>query len=85
MVENVRVRHGGFAYRHPYDRFLHRFVKFIFVYYPFRYKMLTKVTWPQYNGSLQAGTVAIIEHMKISSEGYRTGKTKIFIKDPRSV
>ena len=35
LLENVRVRRAGFAHRQPYDRFL------------WRYKMLSKQTWPK--------------------------------------
>ena len=43
LMENIRVRRAGFAFRLEYDRFLERF------------KMLSKITWPKFRGSARDG------------------------------
>lgn len=70
LLENVRVRRAGFAYRQTYDRFL------------WRYKMITKETWPRWNGDAKSGTQQIINSIGIRPDEYRMGKTKVFIRNP---
>ena len=43
LMENIRVRRAGFAFRMAYDRFLER------------YKMLSKLTWPKFRGAPRDG------------------------------
>ena len=43
LMENIRVRRAGFAFRLEYDRFLARF------------KMLSKLTWPKFRGNPRDG------------------------------
>ncbi|KAJ8981686.1 hypothetical protein NQ317_003407 [Molorchus minor] len=43
LMENLRVRRAGFAYRRDYERFLQR------------YKCLSSETWPNYHGSAKDG------------------------------
>jgi myosin-1 len=73
LLENVRVRRAGYAYRQTYEKFLHRF------------KLLTNETWPKWTGSPKDGSVKIVNHMKIPAASFATGTTKIFIREPRSV
>eukprot|EP00029_Vermamoeba_vermiformis_P011292 TRINITY_DN616_c1_g2_i1.p1 TRINITY_DN616_c1_g2~~TRINITY_DN616_c1_g2_i1.p1 ORF type:complete len:1008 (-),score=401.27 TRINITY_DN616_c1_g2_i1:84-3056(-) len=73
LLENVRVRRAGYAYRQTYDKFLHRF------------KLLTNETWPKWTGSPKDGSVKIVTHMKIPAASFATGSTKIFIREPRSL
>jgi myosin-1 len=73
LLENVRVRRAGFAYRQTYDRFI------------WRYKMLSKETWPRWNKSSQAGTQQILNSLGIGAEEYRMGKTKVFIRNPTTL
>jgi len=74
LVENVRVRRAGFAYRREYNRFL------------LRYKMLTAETWPHYNGAASQGVDIIMQRLGLTKgEAYEMGKTKVFIKEPRTV
>eukprot|EP01097_Dermamoeba_algensis_P009393 TRINITY_DN660_c0_g1_i10.p1 TRINITY_DN660_c0_g1~~TRINITY_DN660_c0_g1_i10.p1 ORF type:complete len:779 (+),score=206.65 TRINITY_DN660_c0_g1_i10:954-3290(+) len=73
LVENVRVRRAGFANRQEYKRFLHR------------YKMTTPSTWPTWKGSDRSGVEEIIKHHKLPSDEFRLGKTKVFIKNPRTL
>ena len=44
LMENVRVRRAGYAFRMEYGRFLDR------------YKMLSKRTWPNFKAGGQMGT-----------------------------
>eukprot|EP01119_Soliformovum_irregulare_P003560 TRINITY_DN1423_c0_g1_i1.p1 TRINITY_DN1423_c0_g1~~TRINITY_DN1423_c0_g1_i1.p1 ORF type:complete len:1011 (-),score=356.36 TRINITY_DN1423_c0_g1_i1:277-3309(-) len=73
LVENVRVRRAGFAYRQTYERFL------------WRYKMTAPATWPQFSGSPKDGTQALLKAHNINSEEYRLGKTKVFIRNPTTL
>ena len=43
LMENIRVRRAGYAFRMEYDRFLER------------YKMLSKLTWPKFRGPPRDG------------------------------
>ncbi|XP_071812059.1 unconventional myosin-Id-like isoform X2 [Apostichopus japonicus] len=72
LLENVRVRRAGFAARQHYDRFLQR------------YKMLTEYTWPNYNGELVDGVKTIVNEQQLSDD-VEYGKTKIFIRTPRTI
>ncbi|CAH1403950.1 unnamed protein product [Nezara viridula] len=68
LMENLRVRRAGFAYRRNYDEFL------------YRYKSLSPETWPFYNGHPRDGVEKILLHQSCTPEEYRLGKTKIFIR-----
>ncbi|RMZ97229.1 unconventional myosin-Ic isoform X2 [Brachionus plicatilis] len=69
LMENLRVRRAGFAYRKPYDQFLER------------YRSLCPKTWPCFTGDPQEGVKAICEHLKYElDKDYSMGKTKIFIR-----
>lgn len=73
LLENVRVRRAGFAFRMPYERFL------------LRYKMLTTQTWPSFTrGSDKDGTKVIISELNFDDD-IQYGNTKIFIRSPRTV
>lgn len=54
------------------------------VYYV-RYKMLSTATWPVWKGSPKDGMRQILNDSKISSSEYSYGKTKLFIRNPRTV
>ncbi|EGC34012.1 myosin IE [Dictyostelium purpureum] len=73
LLENVRVRRAGFANRQTYERFATR------------YKMLSKATWPTFNGNAKQATEAILAAHNIKKEEYRMGKTKIFIRNPTTL
>lgn len=73
LMENLRVRRAGFAYRRSYDAFLQR------------YKCLSKKTWPVWNGSPQDGVQTIINELNYQADDYRMGKTKIFIRLPKTL
>jgi len=73
LLENVRVRCAGFAYRQVYERFL------------WRYKMITNETWPRWRKDAKSGTVTILNAFNIGKDEFRLGKTKIFIKNPTTL
>mmetsp|Transcript_27233 Transcript_27233/g.38371 ORF Transcript_27233/g.38371 Transcript_27233/m.38371 type:complete len:1003 (-) Transcript_27233:51-3059(-) len=73
LVENVRVRRAGFAFRTTYERFM------------WRYKMLSKKTWPKWKGDAKSGTQALLDDHKINPQEYRMGKTKVFIRNPTTL
>ncbi|GMS88608.1 hypothetical protein PENTCL1PPCAC_10783 [Pristionchus entomophagus] len=73
LLENVRVRRAGFAYRMEYGRFLQR------------YKMLAKHTWPNpRRGGPKENTQLILGEMGLVKD-CEAGKTKIFIRSPQTV
>ncbi|XP_022906681.1 unconventional myosin ID isoform X2 [Onthophagus taurus] len=73
LVENVRVRRAGFAYRQRYDRFIKR------------YKMISQYTWPNFrNGSDRDGTRVIMDELKFSDD-VKYGHTKVFIRSPKTL
>ncbi|GBG34585.1 Myosin-IB [Hondaea fermentalgiana] len=71
LVENIRVRRAGFAYRSPYDFFFRR------------YRMVTDATWPLGSGRPQRDTLTILRELRISD--FQEGKSKIFIREPGDV
>lgn len=73
LVENVRVRRAGFAYRQRYDRFLKR------------YKMISQFTWPNFRSGTDRDGVKVIMDERKFSDDVKYGKTKIFIRSPRTL
>lgn len=73
LMENLRVRRAGFAYRRNYDAFLQR------------YKCLSKQTWPNWHGTPKDGVQALVNDLKYGPEDYRMGNTKIFIRLPKTL
>ncbi|XP_072847241.2 unconventional myosin-Ia isoform X1 [Pogona vitticeps] len=73
LLENVRVRRAGYAYRQPYEPYLKR------------YKMLCKETWPQWKGSARDGVQALLSSLSIDLKEVAYGNTKIFIRTPRTL
>ncbi|VBB30720.1 unnamed protein product [Acanthocheilonema viteae] len=73
LLENVRVRRAGFAYRITYERFLQR------------YKMLSTRTWPNPSkGLARENTNLLLEKFDLHKDCVN-GKTKLFIHSPRTV
>lgn len=62
LMENLRVRRAGFAYRRPYDEFLKR------------YKSLSKATWPNYRGNPKDGVALLVKDLGYTQDEYRMGK-----------
>lgn len=73
LMENLRVRRAGFAYRRTYELFLKR------------YKCLCKETWPNYYGDAKEGVQMLVCALGYEGEEYRMGKTKIFIRFPKTL
>ncbi|XP_025971791.1 unconventional myosin-Ig [Dromaius novaehollandiae] len=73
LLENVRVRRAGFAYRQPYDRFL------------LRYKMTCEYTWPNHlmASDREAAQALLEQHGFQDDVAY--GHTKVFIRTPRTL
>ncbi|XP_066225554.1 unconventional myosin-Ia [Saccopteryx leptura] len=73
LLENVRVRRAGYAFRQGYGSFLER------------YRLLSRTTWPHWNGEDREGVEKILRELSRSSEEVTFGKTKIFIKSPKTL
>uniref|UniRef100_A0A8C6QRY9 Unconventional myosin-Ia n=1 Tax=Nannospalax galili TaxID=1026970 RepID=A0A8C6QRY9_NANGA len=73
LLENVRVRRAGYAFRQVYKPFLER------------YRLLSRNTWPHWNGGDREGVEKVLESLNVSSEELAYGKTKIFIKSPKTL
>ncbi|XP_018428627.1 PREDICTED: unconventional myosin-Ig-like isoform X1 [Nanorana parkeri] len=73
LLENLRVRRAGFAYRQPYDRFLQR------------YKMTCEYTWPNHlmESDMEATKALIDQHYFQEDVAY--GYTKVFIRTPQTL
>ncbi|XP_045023570.1 LOW QUALITY PROTEIN: unconventional myosin IC-like [Daphnia magna] len=73
LMENLRVRRAGFAYRRPYEGFLNR------------YKSLCPETWPHPKGDAKSSVQTLVNHLKYGKDDYRMGLTKIFIRLPKTL
>ncbi|XP_053502449.1 myosin Ic, paralog b isoform X1 [Ictalurus furcatus] len=73
LMENLRVRRAGFAYRRRYEIFLQR------------YKSLCPDTWPSWDGRLVDGVSTLVRHLGYKPEEYKLGRTKIFIRFPKTL
>uniref|UniRef100_A0A670YJ98 Myosin IB n=1 Tax=Pseudonaja textilis TaxID=8673 RepID=A0A670YJ98_PSETE len=73
LLENVRVRRAGYAFRQTYEPCLER------------YKMLCKQTWPQWRGPARIGVEVLFNELEVPEEEYSLGRSKIFIRNPRTL
>uniref|UniRef100_A0A023FBM3 Putative myosin class ii heavy chain n=1 Tax=Triatoma infestans TaxID=30076 RepID=A0A023FBM3_TRIIF len=73
LMENLRVRRAGFAYRRNYAEFLKR------------YKSLCPKTWPSYYGPAKNGVAELVKHLEYKPEEFRMGNTKLFIRHARTL
>ncbi|KAM4702177.1 unconventional myosin-Ia [Discoglossus pictus] len=73
LLENVRVRRAGYAYRQLYKSFLER------------YKMLSKLTWPSWKGDPRVGVEAMLSDIDIPTDEVAYGRTKVFIRTPSTL
>nr|XP_032802960.1 unconventional myosin-Ic-like [Petromyzon marinus] len=73
LVESVRVRRAGFAYRRKYHFFLQR------------YKSLCPETWPHWRGLPAEGVTKLVKYIGYEPEDYKMGRTKIFIRHAKIV
>jgi len=80
LVENVRVRRAGFAYRRPFEKFLQR------------YNILTPETfheWSPFNRRQRGDPLRAIHHImksvNMDQDQWQPGRSKVFIKAPESL
>ncbi|XP_044786313.2 unconventional myosin-Ih [Bubalus bubalis] len=73
LMEHLRVRRAGFAYRRKYEHFLQR------------YKSLCPDTWPHWHGPPEEGVERLIKYIGYKPEEYKLGRTKIFIRFPKTL
>ncbi|XP_012718841.2 unconventional myosin-Ih [Fundulus heteroclitus] len=73
LMEHLRVRRAGFAYRRKYEDFLKR------------YKPLCPATWPHWRGVPADGVELLAQHLGYLPYEYKMGRTKIFIRHPRTL
>ncbi|XP_008940377.1 PREDICTED: unconventional myosin-Id-like, partial [Merops nubicus] len=73
LLENVRVRRAGFAFRQTYGKFLHR------------YKMISEFTWPNHDLPSDKDAVKKLIECHGFQHDVAYGKTKIFIRTPRTL
>jgi len=76
LLENVRVRRAGFAYRAEFARFLKR------------YKKISRKTWSmngEWQGSAVDGCVCLLEDLNLDKAQWQLGKTKVFIRHPETL
>ncbi|XP_014883090.1 unconventional myosin-Ih [Poecilia latipinna] len=73
LMEHLRVRRAGFAYRRKYEDFLKR------------YKPLCPATWPHWRGIPADGVELLVQHLGYLPDEYKMGRTKIFIRHPRTL
>lgn len=72
LVENVRVRRAGFAYRREFAKFIQR------------YGIVCKET-KFWQGPVDKGIKLIMNSVNMDADQWQMGKTKVFIKAPESV
>mmetsp|Transcript_21147 Transcript_21147/g.82083 ORF Transcript_21147/g.82083 Transcript_21147/m.82083 type:complete len:1100 (-) Transcript_21147:145-3444(-) len=76
LLENVRVRRAGFAYRAEFARFLKR------------YQKLSRKTWSmrgKWQGSAIDGCTTLLQDLQLEQGQWQMGKTKVFIRHPETL
>ncbi|KAL5509430.1 hypothetical protein EMCRGX_G004803 [Ephydatia muelleri] len=73
LIENVKVRRAGYAYRQLYEQALAR------------YKMLATQTWPVWKGRPKDGVKEVLKSIGKHSEDFSMGRSKVFIRSPKTV
>ncbi|MGH0171454.1 UNVERIFIED_CONTAM: hypothetical protein FKN15_061205 [Acipenser sinensis] len=73
LMEHLRVRRAGFAYRRRFEIFLQR------------YKSLCPETWPHWRGPPAEGVERLVKYIGYKPDEYKLGRTKIFIRYPRTL
>ncbi|EDQ90231.1 uncharacterized protein MONBRDRAFT_18623 [Monosiga brevicollis MX1] len=73
LMEVLRVARAGYCYRRPFEAFYQR------------YKSVCKATWPSYPGPLSEAAKLIADTLKVDESEVAVGKTKIFIKQPKTL
>lgn len=67
------MKRAGYAFRQVYAQFL------------YRYKMLADATWPFWEGDAVDGVKEILASQEIPDNEIAFGKSKLFIRNPRTV
>nr|DBA22861.1 TPA: hypothetical protein GDO54_013853 [Pyxicephalus adspersus] len=73
LMEYLRVRRAGFAYRRKYEHFLQR------------YKSLCPDTWPNWTGPAREGVERLVKYIGYQPNEYKLGRSKLFIRFPRTL
>jgi len=76
LLENVRVRRAGFAYRAEFERFL------------MRYKKLSSKTWGvwgEWAGSPMDGCRTLLTDLQLDTSQWQLGKSKVFVRYPETL
>eukprot|EP00062_Callorhinchus_milii_P016341 gi/632967534/ref/XP_007900031.1/ PREDICTED: unconventional myosin-Ih isoform X2 [Callorhinchus milii] len=73
LMEHLRVRRAGFAYRRKFEIFLQR------------YKSLCPDTWPHWHGPPSEGVERLVKYIGYKPDEYKMGRTKIFIRFPKTL
>eukprot|EP00002_Diphylleia_rotans_P012413 TRINITY_DN2428_c0_g1_i1.p1 TRINITY_DN2428_c0_g1~~TRINITY_DN2428_c0_g1_i1.p1 ORF type:complete len:1093 (+),score=254.33 TRINITY_DN2428_c0_g1_i1:94-3372(+) len=77
LLENIRVRRAGFAYRAPFEKFLKRF-----------YLLSTQTSYAGefiWKGDGPSGTRVILTECGIDPAEWQMGSTKVFIRHPETL
>ena len=72
LVENIKVRRAGFAYRREFTKFIQR------------YGIVCKET-KFWNGPVDRGLQLIMNSVNMDPDQWQKGKSKVFIKSPESL
>ncbi|XP_057666358.1 unconventional myosin-Ib isoform X2 [Diorhabda carinulata] len=73
LLPTVQLWRTGYCYRLPYIHFVSR------------YKMISGSTWPRWRGSAVEGASLILRSLPIPSAEFTFGRTKLFVRSPRTV
>jgi myosin-1 len=74
LLENIRVRRAGWAFRCPFERFLERF------------DILSKKTFPNpWRGPAKEGCKVLLEDIGVETKEWQLGITKIFLRQPETL
>jgi myosin-1 len=72
LVENIKVRRAGFAYRREFKKFIQR------------YGIVNQET-KFWKGPVDKGIEKIMNSVNMDRDQWQMGKTKVFVKSPESV
>uniref|UniRef100_A0A8C2L6P0 Myosin IHb n=1 Tax=Cyprinus carpio TaxID=7962 RepID=A0A8C2L6P0_CYPCA len=79
LMEHLRVRRAGFAYRRRYE------CCFELIFSLLCKHALCPDTWPHWKGTPAEGVQRLIKHLGYKPDEYKMGRTKIFIRHPRTL
>jgi myosin I len=74
-LENIRVRRAGFCWRSRFEHVLHR--------YRILNPKLVKISREELD--IRSATTSIMDALNIHRNEYKMGKTKLFIRSPKTV